>query len=89
MIDNIGDEDISNLLESHVNFNDAYSRIFDDKDYSWNKPHFITLEDNISVINMNTSWLDPTLYLKMITLELVRGSCSLNYQVNLICLINR
>ena len=58
VIDNIKDEDVTILLESHKNYNDAYSRIFDEKDFAWKKPHFITLKDNISVINLNTSWLD-------------------------------
>ena len=58
VIDSIKDEDVAMLLESHKNFNDACSRIFDEKDFVWSKPHFITLKDNISVINLNTSWLD-------------------------------
>ena len=58
VIDSIKDEDVAMLLESHKNFNDAYSRIFDEKDFVWSKPHFVTLKDNISVINLNTSWLD-------------------------------
>ena len=58
VIDSIKTEDIAILLESHKNFNDAYSRIFDEKDFVWSKPHFISSKDNISVINLNTSWLD-------------------------------
>jgi len=58
VIDSMTDEDISVLLGSHTNFNDAYSRIFEETDYSWDKPHFITNQDGVSVINVNTSWLD-------------------------------
>ena len=58
VIDSIKDEDVAMLLESHKNFNDACSRIFDEKDFVLSKPHFISFKDNISVINLNTSWLD-------------------------------
>ena len=58
VFDSMKCEDIIALLESYANFNDAYSRIFDEKDFVWSKPHFITFKDNISVINLNTSWLD-------------------------------
>ena len=58
VIDSMKDEDIVALLESHANFNDAYSKILDGKEFEWRKPHFITFKDNISVINLNTSWLD-------------------------------
>lgn len=92
VIDSLEDKDIFALLESHVNFNDAYSRIFDETDYSWSKPHFITLQDNISVINMNTSWLDTDSssnndYLRIgsrfLQLELSNQSNILNQSLNI------
>lgn len=58
LIDEMTDVDISELLKSHLNFNDAYSRLFDEKEFSCNKPHFITTQESVSIINLNTSWLD-------------------------------
>lgn len=92
VIDSMADTDISNLLESHVNFNDAYSRIFAEKDFSWNKPHSITIKDNISVINLNTSWLDVDSssnkdYLRigtrLLQMELCENESQLNKSLNI------
>lgn len=59
-IDSMTNEVITSLLGSQVNFNDAYSKIFEEKDCLCDKPHFITKHADISIINMNTSWLDTS-----------------------------
>ena len=91
-IDDMKGENVSDLLKSHTNFNDACSRIFEESDYSWTKPHFITNQDGVSVINVNTSWLDTDSssdsdYLRigtrLLQMELSENESQLNQNLNI------
>lgn len=92
VIDNMSEKDVADLLGSHTNFNDACSRIFEEADYSWNKPHFIATQDSVSVISVNTSWLDTDSssdydYLRIGTrflqMELSANDSQLNQNLNI------
>lgn len=92
VIDNLTELDISKLLKSQLNFNDACSRIFDDTDFSWNMPHFITAKNAISVLSMNTSWLDTDSsskedYLRigtrLLQMKLTENASQLNQSLNI------
>lgn len=59
IIDELSPDDISNLMKSYDNFCDAYARIFADihSDIP-DKPHSIISSDELSIIKLDTSWLD-------------------------------
>ena len=59
IIDELSPDDISNLMKSYDNFCDAYSRIFADIHSAIpGKPHSIISSDELSIIKLDTSWLD-------------------------------
>lgn len=59
IIDELSPEDISHLMKSYDNFCDAYERIFVDTQYDISgKPHNIISSNELSIIKLDTSWLD-------------------------------
>ncbi len=58
-IDNISDENAQKLLNSFENYDDAYYRVSGNHYYSHSaNPHFVSTNDGVSIISINTAWLD-------------------------------
>lgn len=59
IVDNLRHGIISKLLESHENYYEAYNSIFNEPYYSeTTQPHIILTNNDLTIIKINTSWLD-------------------------------
>lgn len=60
MINDVSDEDKDTLLRSFSNFFDIYNSIIGKSYYleNANNPHLICTSDSISIVKLNTAWLD-------------------------------
>lgn len=57
--DNLHQNIISDLLSSFTNFYSVYNNLFDEKYYSENQnPHIVLCQNNLSIIKLNTGWLE-------------------------------
>lgn len=59
LVDNIEDETTEKLLDSFANFNSVYEKIIGKVYYDdCHNPHQVFTEGNLSIVKLNTSWLD-------------------------------
>ena len=59
LVDNIEDETTEKLLDSFANFNSVYGKIIGKVYYDdCHNPHQIFTEGDLSIVKLNTSWLD-------------------------------
>lgn len=58
-IDNIKSEDVFQLLDSFSNYNEVYRDIFEEDYYDLkDNPHLVNVHGGVSIVKINTSWLD-------------------------------